>query len=284
MKLRALLKIAQEKLVASDLPESYAKLMANELLLREGRNLYLEMENEADETFIGLYREKIDRLCTQEPFGYVLGTQYFYGRDFIVDERVLIPRPETEELVANLLADFDERYADRESFVLADIGTGSGCLAISLKLEEPRLQVYAGDISPQAIEVAKENAEKLGADIEFFCGDLLEPLKEKNIRLDVLVCNPPYIPQDELLEESVKGFEPHVALFGGEDGLLFYKRIFEDADKIVNPGGMLGFEIGWNQGEILTRLAKEALPDDEVVIRQDMHGKDRMLMIYRNAK
>ena len=156
----------------------------------------------------------------------------------------------SEELVANLLADFDERYADRESFILADIGTGSGCLAISLKLEEPRLQVYAGDISDKAIEVAKENAEKLGADIEFFCGDLLEPLKEKNIRLDVLVCNPPYIPQDELLEESVKGFEPHVALFGGEDGLLFYKRIFEDADKIVNPGGMLGFEIGWNQGEI----------------------------------
>jgi release factor glutamine methyltransferase len=281
MKIRELLKHAEKDLVAHDVPESYAKLMANELLIQKNHNLYLEMNDEADEEFIQLYRSKIERLITQEPFAYVLGTQYFYGRDFNVDTRVLIPRPETEELVANLLADIDERYADRNDLVLADIGTGSGCLAISLKLEEPRMQVYAIDISEEAIDQAKENAIKLNADIAFFIGDLLEPLKQRNITVDILVCNPPYIPTEELLELSVKGFEPHVALFGGEDGLLFYKRVMQDADKLVNKGGMLGFEIGWNQAETLTQLAKEALPNDKIVIRKDMNGKDRMLMIYR---
>jgi release factor glutamine methyltransferase len=281
MKIRELLRISEKELVKNDIPESYAKLMANELLLRDNRNLYLEMNDEADDKFTELFNANIARLNTQEPFAYVLGTQYFYGRDFNVDARVLIPRPETEELVANMLADIDERYADRDELVLADIGTGSGCLAISLKLEEPRLTVYAVDISGEAVDLAKENAEKLGADIRFYVGDLLEPLKEQNIKVDILVCNPPYIPQDELLELSVKGFEPHVALFGGEDGLLFYKRVFQDASEFVNKGGMLGFEIGWNQAEYLCYLARASLPEDEIVIRKDISGKDRMLMIYR---
>jgi release factor glutamine methyltransferase len=281
MKIKDLIRSASRELVKFDVPESYAKLMANELLIQQNRNLYLEMDSEVDEAFIEQFSAKIDRLKTQEPFAYVLGTQYFYGRDFNVDARVLIPRPETEELVANMLADIDERYSDRKSLILADIGTGSGCLAISLKLEEPKLTVYAVDISSQAIDLAKENADKLGADVTFIVGDLLEPLKDRNIKVDILVCNPPYIPQDELLETSVKGFEPHVALFGGEDGLLFYKRVFEDAASLVNDGGMLGFEIGWNQAEFLRKLAQESLLSDEVVIRQDLSGKDRMLMIYR---
>ncbi len=281
MKIRDLLRSSEKELIENDIPESYAKLMANEILLRDNRNLYLEMNEEADEKFIETFKINMARLNTQEPFAYVLGTQYFYGRDFVVDARVLIPRPETEELVANMLADIDERYADKTNLILADIGTGSGCLAISLKLEEPRLTVYAGDISQDAIDLAKENADKLGADIQFFVGDLLEPLKERKIKVDILVCNPPYIPQDELLELSVKGFEPHVALFGGEDGLLFYKRVFQDAAEIVNAGGMLGFEIGWNQAEFLSKLAHEALPNDEILVRKDMSGKDRMLMIYR---
>ena len=281
MKIRDLIRSASRELAKNDVPESYAKLMANELLIQVNRNLYLEMDSEVDDKFIKQFNAKIDRLKTQEPFAYVLGTQYFYGRDFNVDARVLIPRPETEELVANMLADIDERYADKTDLVLADIGTGSGCLAISLKLEEPKLSVYALDISSEAIDLAKENAEKLGAEIEFIIGDMLEPLKDRNIKVDILVCNPPYIPQDELLETSVKGFEPHVALFGGEDGLLFYKRVFEDAAALVNEGGMLGFEIGWNQAEFLRNLAQKSLPLDEVVVRQDLSGKDRMLMIYR---
>lgn len=281
MKIKDLIRSASRELAKCDVPESYAKLMANELLIQQNRNLYLEMDSEVDATFIEQFNAKIDRLKTQEPFAYVLGTQYFYGRDFNVDARVLIPRPETEELVANMLADIDDRYADKTSLIIADIGTGSGCLAISLKLEEPKLTVYAVDISSQAIDLAKANADKLGADVTFIVGDLLEPLKEQNIKVDILVCNPPYIPQDELLETSVKGFEPHVALFGGEDGLLFYKRVFEDAASLVNEGGMLGFEIGWNQAEFLRNLAQESMPLDEVVIRQDLSGKDRMLMIYR---
>jgi len=281
MKIRTLIKQAEANLVANDVPESYAKLMANQLLLNQNRNLYMEMDDEAEDAFVFLFTDKIKRLCTQEPFAYVLGTQYFYGRDFNVDPRVLIPRPETEELVANLLTDIDERFGDVSELVAADIGTGSGCLAITLKLEEPKLKMYAGDISVEAIEQAKENAVKFGAEVEFFVGDLLEPIKAKGIKLDLLVCNPPYIPEDEELELSVKGFEPHVALFGGEDGLRFYKRVLQDASEIVNPGGMLGFEIGWNQREALTQLCTTYLPNDEVVVRKDINGKDRMLMVYR---
>ena len=212
---------------------------------------------------------------------HILGYEYFYGYKFIVNENVLIPRPETEELVANVLAYYDEFFGGQK-VQLCDIGTGSGAIAISLKKEEDNLQVTASDISEEAIATAKKNAENLKADVTFLVGDMCEPLIEQNLKVDILVSNPPYIPLHEEVEHSVKDFEPHVALFGGEDGLKFYRIIFERSKYLLKEKNMLAFEMGYNQKEKLMSLAEEYFPQSRIEVIKDMSGKNRMLFIFNN--
>ena len=199
-----------------------------------------------------------------------------------MNEDVLIPRPETEELAANILADYDEYFADAEDVTLADIGTGSGALAVTLKKEAEALNVIGTDISERAIAVACENAKANQAAVPFMIGDMLEPLIDRNLKVDILVSNPPYIPVDEQMEASVVDYEPHVALFGGEDGLKFYRIIFENCRKVLKDKAMMAFEMGWNQSEAMRKLVKEYFPNDRFEIIKDMSGKDRMLFIYIN--
>ena len=210
-------------------------------------NLYLEKDNIADERVEKRFIEGVHRLANNEPMNYILGYSYFYGYKLKVNKDVLIPRYETEELVGNILSYVDEYYKNDTHIVLADIGTGSGAIAIALKKEEDKLDVYASDISKEAIEVAKTNAKENNADIKFLIGSMLDPIIENNIKLDILVSNPPYIKEDEVLEKSVKDYEPNIALFGGDDGLKFYRIIFENASKVMKDKGFLFFEIGYDQ-------------------------------------
>ena len=177
-----------------------------------------------------------------------------------------------------ILSKYDEYYKGQK-IDLADVGTGSGAIAIALKKEEDNLNVCASDISFEALEVAKLNAKNNDADIRFLQGSMLDPYIENNIKLDILVSNPPYIKQDEILDPSVKDYEPHVALFGGEDGLRFYRIIFENASKIMKENGMMFFEIGYDQRERLTALAHEYFKDAYVEVFKDINKKDRMLFI-----
>ena len=209
---------------------------------------------------------------------YVLGYSYFYGYKMIVNENVLIPRFETEELVGLVLSKYDE-YFKGQKIDLADVGTGSGAIAIALKKEEANLNVCASDISFDALNVARQNAKNNDADITFYQGSMLEPLIENNIKLDILVSNPPYIKQDEVLDPSVKDYEPHVALFGGNDGLKFYRMIFENAHKVLKEKSMLFFEIGYDQRENLTALAHEYFKNAHIEVFKDINKKDRMLFI-----
>ena len=222
--------------------------------------------------------EGINRLLEDEPLYYVLSYTYFYGYKIIVNDKVLIPRPETEELAALILSKYDEFYAGQK-IDLCDVGTGSGAIAIALAKEEPRLAVYASDISRDALEVAKENARINGCDITFLEGSMLEPYIEKGLKFDILVSNPPYIKQHEHVERSVYDYEPHVALFGGEDGLRFYREIFENAHRVMKEKGMLFFEIGYDQKENLTALACTHFPQAQIEAFKDINRKDRMLMI-----
>lgn len=139
---------------------------------------------------------------------------------------------------------------------MCDVGTGSGAIAISLALEEPKLKVYATDISDLALTVAKENANNLKADVEFLVGDMLQPLIEKNLKVDIFVSNPPYIPQEQEIEAVVKDNEPHVALFGGNDGLYFYRKIFEGVNELLNERALLAFEMGFDQRELMEEALK----------------------------
>ena len=241
-------------------------------------NLYLEMDNECLPVIEEKYEEGVKRLLNDEPMNYVLGYSYFYGYKMLVNNDVLIPRYETEELVGLILSKYDEYYP-KMNIDICDVGTGSGAIAIALKKEEDRLNVYASDISSEAVAVAKENAKLNDAKVNFMVGSMLEPYIENGIKVDILVSNPPYIKNDETLENSVKDYEPHLALFGGDDGLKFYRIIFENALKVVKDNGLMFFEMGYDQKENLTNLAKKYFPNVIVEVFKDINKKDRMLMI-----
>ena len=238
----------------------------------------MEKDNEADVRVEKRFIDGVEKLKENEPLNYVLGYSYFYGYKMIVNENVLIPRFETEELVGLVLSKYDE-YFKGQKINLADVGTGSGAIAIALKKEEANLNVCASDISFDALKVARENAKNNDADITFYQGSMLDPLIENNVKLDILVSNPPYIKQDEVLDPSVKDYEPHVALFGGDDGLMFYRMIFENAHKVLKEKSMLFFEIGYDQRENLTALAHEYFKDAHIEVFKDINKKDRMLFI-----
>ena len=260
------------------LPPELVKAFIFELCNEFGINLYLEIDNQVDKELNEKFEKGIIRLLDGEPLNYVLGYSYFYGYRFIVNPDVLIPRPETEELVGLILSQYDE-YFKGEKIKVCDIGTGSGAIAIALKKEEDNLDVYASDISAVALNVAKANASNNQCEITFLEGSMLEPYIEKGLKFDILVSNPPYIRSVEKVEASVYDYEPHVALFGGEDGLKFYREIFENAAKILNDKALAFFEMGYDQKENLSKLAREYFDDVDIRVYKDINGKDRMLML-----
>ena len=278
---RQVLREAKERLYAAGQGEQAAQLLMLELANLEAHNLYMEYDEEVPQDLLEAFEAGIRRMEQGEPLGHVLGFEWFYGYRFKVNPDVLIPRPETEELVANILAAYDECF-DGQDVDVSDVGTGRGAIAIALRKEEAHLQVTASDISEQAVAVARKNAADNAADVTFLTGDMLEPFIEAGIRCDILVSNPPYIPVHEQMEHSVVDFEPHVALFGGEDGLKFYREIFANAHRVIKEKAILAFEMGYDQGERLRALAKEHFPDARVEIIKDLSGKNRMLFVYHN--
>lgn len=281
MNYRECLFSAKKQMVEKNLSENAAMLLMMEITGKENHDLYVEFEEEISEEILKEFNEKFARLLTGEPLQHILGYEYFYGHKFIVNEDVLIPRPETEELVANVLAYYDE-FFNGQKVDVCDIGTGSGAIAITLKKEEENFTVTASDISEKAVATAKRNAANLEANVNFLVGDMCEPLIENNIKVDILVSNPPYIPVDEEMEHSVKDFEPHVALFGGEDGLKFYRIIFERSKYLLKEKSFMAFEMGYNQKENLTALAKQYFPNSKIEVIKDLSGKNRMLFIFNN--
>lgn len=279
MTYRDLIHQGQKRLFDAGQGDQAAQLLMAELCRQKNINLYLEMEEEADADLASLYLKDIALMEEGKPLSYVLGYESFYGYDFIVNEDVLIPRPETEELVGLVLGLFDDYFPNRDKVSVFDVATGSGAIGITLNLEEPKMDVTASDISQKALVVAEKNNEKLQANVKFICGNMLDPFIERNLHCDILVCNPPYIPSSEQMEHSVVDYEPHVALFGGDDGLKFYRDVFEKAPQVLNPKSFLAFEMGYNQGEALSTLAKEHFPNGKVTVHKDMSGKDRMLTI-----
>lgn len=277
--IKAILKQAENRLEAHDIPTSYAKFVMNELLNDQDRNLYLEMDQALDIQTQTQFDQMIELLCINTPLAYVLGYQLFYGHRISVSKDVLIPRFETEELVMRVLQAMDD-YFDDDNRVAIDVATGSGAIACALKLEAPGLRVHASDISNEALEVARNNAKALGAEVNFYLGDMLEPFMQAKIQADILVCNPPYIPESEQPEASVLDFEPHVALFGGEDGLKFYRAFFKDAKHIMMDKALLAFEMGYQQANDLSKLARESFKNAKIEVFQDMQGHDRILLVY----
>lgn len=281
MRYRDYIREGKERLYKAGQGEQAATLLMVELCRQKGINLYMDMDEEILDTIRVDYLEAIHEMEQGKPLSYVLGYESFYGYDFIVNEDVLIPRPETEELVGLVLSLFDEHFSESKHVTVFDVATGSGAIGITLDLEEPRMDVIASDISSKAVDVALQNNEKLQGHVNFIIGNMLDPFIERDLHCDICVCNPPYIPSDEKMEHSVVDFEPHVALFGGKDGLKFYRDVFEKADQVLKEKAFMAFEIGYDQRESLSQLAKEYFPDAKIEVHKDMSGKDRMLTIER---
>ena len=217
-------------------------------------------------------------IVKRRPPQYIVGYTYFYGYKILVNENVLIPRWETEELAQNTLLNYD-RYFKGEKVKVLDIGTGSGAIAISLALEEPNMTVKGTDISKEALDVAKENARINNANVEFMESDMLESIKDDEI-YDIIISNPPYLMTNEYVEPIVKDNEPNIALYGGEDGLYFYRIILKEAKKHLNPNKyMMGFEHGYDKREALNSLIKEYYPEAQIINLKDSAGLDRMTFI-----
>lgn len=204
---------------------------------------------------------------------YITGKAYFRDLELDVDERVLIPRPETEELVDLVLK--ENSKADLQ---ILDIGTGSGAIAISLKSARPDWHVTASDISSEALQLAKENSERKQVSLDFIESDVFNQISGK---FDVIISNPPYIAYDDEGEVGVNvlASEPHLALFADEDGFAIYRRIIEGANSHLTENGKLYFEIGYKQGDGMRRLLAQHFPEKRVRVLQDVFGKDRMVVM-----
>ena len=276
MLVREVLKKGEEACEDAGVYSSFARFLMLELLRENNLDMYFMMDERLDFDIYQDYQGKLKRVCDGEPLSYVLGYHWFYGHKIRVNEDVLIPRQETEELVAHIL-NYVEDYYDKP--VIADVACGSGAIGLALS-KELNQHVYATDISYEALEVAKQNASDLETDMTFYQGDMLKPLIKENIKLDILVCNPPYIKETEEIEDSVYDFEPHIALFGGDDGLFFYRKILEDAPHVLNKGGLIAFEIGYDIGEAVVSLSEKYFSKAEIMLLKDMNGLDRFVMIH----
>jgi release factor glutamine methyltransferase len=221
--------------------------------------------------------DAILRINRGEPVQYVTGRAEFYKRKFLVNPDVLIPRPETEELVAEVL-DTVGRREDRKSMTIVDVGTGSGCVPITLALHIPDSEVYGTDISAAALEVAKKNADQFQAQVQFLRHDILQE-KLPFLSIDVLISNPPYISisEKENMKRNVTAFEPHLALFvPDENPLVFYKKISEQGRDLLSPDGLLIFEINERFGHKVSQLLRD-LGYGGVKILKDLSGKERIV-------
>jgi release factor glutamine methyltransferase len=240
---------------------------------------YQHQEEEMPKALYQVFLKDVDAYIKKNtPVQHLIGHEYFYGYSFHVSKDVLIPRYETEELVTNVL-DFIETLFDQKPIRCVDIGTGSGCIAISLKKERPNLIVSASDISKEALKVAVKNAQSLEVDITFKQGDMMIPVGGETF--DVIVSNPPYLKTGEVVESIVLDNEPHVALFGGDDGLKYYRRLFEESPALLNPRFLIALEHGYDSAKAIRKLAKKLLPGTEIIQKRDMQGRDRMTFIVK---
>ena len=220
----------------------------------------------------------LKKIAHNYPIQYLIGHVNFYGNKIMVNKNVLIPRYETETLIAKTLEYLDALNLVPESAL--EIGTGSGCISITLKKQKPIVEITAIEISRKALKLAKKNAKYNKCKINFIKKDMFKyhPFN----KYDILISNPPYIREKDIIDPQTS-FEPNLALYGGKDGLKYYEQIFKIAKSSLKPKHLIALEIGEEQGKALKKLAKKHFPKDVIKIEKDLPGKDRYLFVYNKT-
>lgn len=270
---------ASSFLIEKGRDENAARLLLQHILQTNYSGLMIRMQDELTDEQKQQFDTFVQAHASGRPVQYITGEEEFYGRNFAVDESVLIPRPETEELIVSAIQHMTQLFGRDAQIKLADIGTGSGAIAVTMKKEWPNAEVTATDISAVALATAQRNATVHEADIHFALGDLTEPIA--HTKWDVVLSNPPYIAFEEKVEMSdvVLEHEPHSALFAEEDGLILYRKLAENLPHLMNTPGFIGMEIGYKQGEAVQEMFKRAFPKAEVEVVKDINGKDRIVTV-----
>lgn len=256
--------------------EAVARILLQHELGMSQALLLASMRDPVSETDFERFWQNIELHAKGTPLQHLTGYEEFYGREFLVNPDVLIPRPETEELIEETLKLINKHLAKNNPSI-ADIGTGSGIIGITMKCELPHSEVTATDISQPALKTAELNAERLGADVRFLLGDLAEPIS--GAKWDVVLSNPPYIAYAEAqdLSDTVHDHEPHSALFADGDGLALYAKLAEQLPHLLNKPGIIGFEIGHLQGEAVKAMLTASFPQAETYVKKDINKRDRMV-------
>lgn len=255
--------------------KTQSEMLLASLLNINALELLLMLEKVVDSNICNEYKEKVLMIKDNVPIQYVIGNVDFYGNIFKVNKNVLIPRFETEELVENTI-NLIKEYFDYPVSII-DLGCGSGCIGISLKKKLDNAIVTLLDISNEALDVAKENAKSLNADVSFILSDMWENV---NDRYDVIVSNPPYIRNDEEIEYLVRDNEPHLALYGGVDGLDMYRKIKSGLLSHVNNRFLLALEIGDMQKEDIVNMFSD-IENVQIIAKKDLQGRDRMVFVIK---
>lgn len=279
MKVYEALNWASSFLKKSNRDENAGELLLQHFMKMSRASFLANLREELHPEVLSDFRKAVKAHAAGQPVQYIIGSEEFYGRTFQVNEDVLIPRPETEELVYNALQKISKLFGTATVLEMADIGTGSGAIAVTMKLEKPELTVTATDIYGPTLELAQKNAEQNGAEIEFFQGDLLQPLISKGKKFDIILSNPPYIPEKDIewMSDVVTKHEPHRALFAGEEGLDLYKRFMAELPAVIKDRALIGFEIGAGQSEAVSALLQKTFPQANIETIYDINGKDRMI-------
>ena len=257
----------------------YAKILLGELIDMNPLELYNHLNDEIEKTTVDKYKEEVLSIKEGKPIQYVIGSVNFFGNRFIVDERVLIPRFETEELVETSINYIDKYFNSPVDII--DLGCGSGIIGLTLEKKVSTNSVDLVDISLDVLEITEKNREKLGSKAKIIQSDMFSNINKK---YDVIISNPPYIREDEEIEDIVEKYEPHIALYGGKDGLYFYDKILKDISTHMKDRCLICFEIGVDQAKKIEEIANKYLDNITVITKKDLSGRDRMLFILKNLE
>jgi release factor glutamine methyltransferase len=275
MTIKQALQEAMAQFTGTGSPRLDAQILLAELLQVDKTYLTAHddesLSQEAEAAFGGL----VARRAAGEPIAYILGKKSFWDLDFVVSPAVLIPRPETEHLIEAAL----EWAKGKTGLVAADIGTGSGAIAVTVAKHTPNIRMHAVDISPDALVIAQKNAELNGVNIHFHEGSLASPLLAEKLKVDMLLANLPYIRADEVSKLIVSDYEPVLALDGGEDGLDLVRELLLQAREICKPNALILLEIGMEQAQAVMDFAQMTLVPKELVVIKDLAGLDRIVKL-----